>query len=108
MKEYVKTFVWSMALYGSEARTIGKIDQKIPEAFETWCWRRMFKIKWTDKIRNELVYRRIDQEQTLWNNIQKRRTRWIGHTLRHNGFVKNIIEGKIEEKVNDMNSLNTS
>jgi hypothetical protein len=54
----VKKFVWSVALYKSEARTIGKINQKRPEAFETWCWRRMFKIKWTDKISNEEVYRR--------------------------------------------------
>jgi hypothetical protein len=56
-------------------------------------------MKWTDKIRNEKVYRRIDEERTLWNNIEKRRTRWIGHTLRHNRLVKNIIEGKIEGKV---------
>jgi hypothetical protein len=91
----VKTFLWSVALYGSEAWAIGKIDQKRLEAFETWCWR-MFKIKWTDKIMNEEVYRRIDEERTLWDNIDKRRTRWIGHTLRHNGFVKNIIEGKRE------------
>jgi hypothetical protein len=59
----------------------------------------MLKIKWTDKIRNEGVYRRIDEEQTLWNNTEKRRTRWICHTLRRNGFVKNITEGKIEGKV---------
>jgi hypothetical protein len=31
--------------YGSEAWTIGKMDQKRKEAFETWCWRRMLKIK---------------------------------------------------------------
>jgi hypothetical protein len=56
-------------------------------------------MKWTDKIRNEEVYRIIDEERTIWNNIEKRRTRWIGHTLRRNGFVKNIIEGEIEGKV---------
>jgi hypothetical protein len=59
----------------------------------------MLKIKWSDKIRNEEVYRRIDKERTLWNNIEKRRTRWIGHTLRDNGFMKKITEGKIEGKV---------
>jgi hypothetical protein len=95
----VKTFLWSVALYGSEAWTIGKVDQKRLEAFERWCWRRLLKIKWTDKIRNEEVYRRIEEERTLWNNIEKKRTRWIGHTLRHNGLVKNIKEGKIEGKV---------
>jgi hypothetical protein len=54
-KQYVKTFVWSVALYGSKAWTIRKIDQKRLEALETWCWRRMLKSKWTDKIRNEEV-----------------------------------------------------
>jgi hypothetical protein len=32
-------------------------------------------------------------------NSEKRRTRWIGHTLRHNVLVKDIIEGEIEGKV---------
>jgi hypothetical protein len=59
----------------------------------------LLKIKWTDIIRNEEVHRRIEEERTLWNNTEKRRTRWIGHTLRYNGLVKNIIEGKIEGKV---------
>jgi hypothetical protein len=27
-KQYGKTFVWSMALYESEAKTIGKVDQE--------------------------------------------------------------------------------
>jgi hypothetical protein len=48
----------------------------------------LLKIKWTDKIKNEEAYRRIDEERTLWNNIEKRRTRLIGHTLRHHGFIR--------------------
>jgi hypothetical protein len=53
-------------------------------------------VKLLNKIRNEEVYRRVDEGWTLWNATQKRRTLWIGHALRHNGFVKNINEGKIE------------
>jgi hypothetical protein len=69
-KEYVKTLAWSMTiLYRSDPWTIGKVDQKRREAFETWCWRRILKIKWTDKIRNEEVYGRIYEERTLWNTI---------------------------------------
>jgi hypothetical protein len=44
-----------VALYGSEAWTIRKVHHTRLEALETWCWRRMLKIKWTDKIRNEEV-----------------------------------------------------
>jgi hypothetical protein len=44
-KQYVKTIIWAVSLNGSEAWTTGKMDPKILEAFENWCWRRMLKIK---------------------------------------------------------------
>jgi hypothetical protein len=33
--------------------------------FETWCWRRMLKIKWTDRIMNDEVYQRAKEERLL-------------------------------------------
>jgi hypothetical protein len=33
-------------------------------ASETWFWKMILKIKWTDTIRNEEVYRRIGEERT--------------------------------------------
>jgi hypothetical protein len=44
-KKYVKTFIWSVALYGSEAWTIGKADQRRLEDFQIWCWRRFLSQK---------------------------------------------------------------
>jgi hypothetical protein len=70
-----------VALYRSEGWTIGKTNQKRIEAFETWCRRRMMKIKWTEKVRNEKVYRRIGEQRTLWSTIHQRRTRWVGHVI---------------------------
>jgi hypothetical protein len=60
-----------VALYGSEAWTIGKVDQKRLEAFETWCWRRLLKIKWTDEIRNEEVYRRRAKNGPYGTTLRK-------------------------------------
>jgi hypothetical protein len=31
------------------------LDQKYLESFEMWCWRRMEKISWTDRVNNEAV-----------------------------------------------------
>jgi len=42
----------SIALYGAETWTLRAVDQKHPERFEMWCWRRMEKISWTDHVRN--------------------------------------------------------
>ena len=54
-KKLVRCYVWSIALYGSETWTLRKLEQKYLESFETWCWRRMEKIKWSEKVTNELV-----------------------------------------------------
>ena len=48
----MKCFVWSVALYGAENRTLRRNEQKRMETFEMRIWRRMERIKWTDKICN--------------------------------------------------------
>jgi hypothetical protein len=51
-KKLVKCCIWSLALCGAETWTLRKVDQKYLESFEMWCWRRMEKISWTDRVRN--------------------------------------------------------
>jgi len=55
----------------------------------------MLKIKWTGRVRNDEVYRRAKEERLLLKILKNRRHSWIGHTLRHNEFVINILEGAI-------------
>jgi hypothetical protein len=37
--------MWSVALYGSETRTLGENEKRVINVFETRCWRRTLKIK---------------------------------------------------------------
>jgi hypothetical protein len=54
----MKFSIWSVALYGSETWTPPqKNENRILNAFETWCYRGMLKIKWTDRITNEDVFK---------------------------------------------------
>jgi len=48
-KKLIKSRIWSIVLYGSGTWTIGKNEERIINAFETWWWRRMLKIKWREK-----------------------------------------------------------
>jgi len=59
-KQLIKSCIWNVALYGSETWTLGKNEERIINAFETWCWR-ILKIKWTDRITNE-VFQRAKEE----------------------------------------------
>jgi hypothetical protein len=52
-KKSINISIWSVALYGSETRTLGEKEDRAVNAFETWGWRRMLKIKWTDRITND-------------------------------------------------------
>jgi len=54
-KKLIKSCIWSVAVYGSEIRTVGKNEENVVNAFETWSWRRL-KIKWTDRIMNNEVF----------------------------------------------------
>ena len=47
-----------------------KNEERIINAFETWCWRRL-KIKWTDRITNDGVFQRAKEERLLLKNFTK-------------------------------------
>jgi hypothetical protein len=53
---------------------------------------------WVDKVSNKEVLKREQEKRVLWNNIMQRRDRLIGHLLRHEGLLKTVIEGTVEEK----------
>ena len=56
-------------------------------------------IKWMDRITNEEVLGRIGERRTLWKSLKKRRGRMMmGHTLRHGGLLRDILEGDVGKK----------
>jgi len=63
-KKLIKNCIWRVAVYGSETWTLGKNEERVVNAFETGCRRRMLK-KWTDRIRNDEVFQRAKEERFL-------------------------------------------
>jgi len=56
----------------------------------------MEKISWTDHVRNEEVLLRVKEQRNILQEIRKRKANWIGHILRRNCLLKQVIEGKIK------------
>ena len=56
----------------------------------------MEKIIWTDHVRNEEVLHRGNEQRNIRHEIRKRKTNWIGHILRRNCLLKQVVEGKIK------------
>jgi hypothetical protein len=79
----IKFYIWSIASYSVETWTLGEVDHKHLESFETWCWRRT-EISWTDHVRNEEFLLRVKKQRNILHEISKRKANWIGHILRIN------------------------
>jgi hypothetical protein len=51
-KKLMKCYIWSISFYGAEIWTFWEVYLKYLKRFEMWCWRRMERIIWTDRVRN--------------------------------------------------------
>ena len=96
----LQCYIFSIVSYASETWTFNKNIRRRINAFEMWCYRRILKISWTDKIKNEEVRRRVYRRESLMNAIAKRKLRFVGHVLRgSSGDLANlVVEGLINGK----------
>jgi hypothetical protein len=56
----------------------------------------MEKIIWTDHVRNEEVLLRVNEQRNILHEIRKRKANWIGHILRRNYLLQQVIEEEIK------------
>jgi len=62
----------------------------------------MEKISWTDHVRNEEVLLRVNEQRNILHEIRKRKANWIGHILRRNCLLREVIKGKIKGTVDKL------
>ena len=95
-KKMLNCYIFSIFMYGSEAWTIPKAQEKKINALEMWCLRRMGRISWKEKKTNKEVCEIMKYKPALLNIIKSRKLTYFGHTKRHNNICKEILEGRIE------------
>jgi hypothetical protein len=47
-------------------------------------------------VRNEEVLLRVNEQRNILHEMSKRKANWIGHSLRRNCVLKQVIEGKLK------------
>ena len=53
-----KAMVFPVVMYGCERWTVKKAEQRRIDAFELWCWRRLFRVPWTAKGSSQSAQRK--------------------------------------------------
>jgi hypothetical protein len=94
-KKFIKAYVWSVMTYGSETWTLGWQEKRRLEAAKMWLWKRVNRTSWMDRKSNEEVLKEINEKRTILRVVGMRKVKLIGHLMRHNGFVTNIMEGRV-------------
>ena len=61
-----------------------------------WIWRRMEKISWVERRTNEEILQLVEERRSLIGTIRERQKKWIGHILRSDTLLRDIIEGRME------------
>ena len=67
------------------------------DVFELWCWRRLLRETWTERISNQSILKEISPEYSLEGLMLKLKLKNVGHLMqRTDSFEKTLMLGKIE------------
>ena len=84
-------------MYGSESWTIKKAEGQRIDAFELWCWRRLWSVPWTARRSDQSFLKEVSPEYSLEGLMLKLKLQYFGHLMqRADLLVKTLMLGKIE------------
>ena len=85
----VKAMIFPVVMYGCDRWTIKKADHQRLDAFELWCWRRLFRVPWTSRRSNQSILKEISAEYSLEGLMLKLKFQYFGHLMqRTDSFEK--------------------
>ena len=95
----VRAVVFPVVMYGFESWTIKKAECRRIDAFELWCWRRLFRVPWTARRSNQSMLKEISPEYSLKGLMLELKLQYFGHLMRRaDSLEKTLMLGKIEER----------
>ena len=93
----VKAMVFPVVMYGCDCWTVKKAEHQRIDAFELWCWGRLFKVPWTTRRSNESILKDISPGCSLVGLMVKLKLQYFGHLMRRaDSFEKTLMLGKTE------------
>ena len=91
----VKAMVFPIVMYGCESWTIKKAECRRTDAFDLWCWTRLFRVLWTARRSNQSILKEINHEYSLEGLMLKLKLQYFGHLMwRTDLLEKTLTVGK--------------
>ena len=87
----VKATVFPGVMYGCQSWTIKKAERWRIDAFELWCWRRLWIAPWTARRSNQSILKEMSPEYSLEELILKLKLQYFGHLMRRTDSLKKTL-----------------
>ena len=97
LSDWTELMVSPVVMYGCKNWTIMNVEQGRMDAFELWCWRRLFRVLWTARKSSQSIVKEINPEYSLEGLMLKLKLQYFGHVMRKaNSLEKTLMLGKID------------
>ena len=88
--------VFPVVMYECESWTVKKAERQRIDAFELWCWRRLFRVPWTAMGSNQSILKEISPEFSLEGLMLKLKLQHFGHLMRRvDSLEKTLMLGRL-------------
>ena len=92
----LKAMVFPVVVYGCESWTVQKAERWRIDAFELWCWRRLFTVPWTARRSNQSILKEISPGISLEGMMLKLKLQYFRHLMqRVDSLEKTLMLGGI-------------
>ena len=92
-----QAMVFPVVMYGCECWTIKKAEHQRIDAFELWCWRRLWRLPWTASRSIQSILKEMSPGCSLEGLMLKLKLQYFGHLMwGADSFEKTLMLGKIE------------
>ena len=76
-----QAIVFSVVMYGCESWTMKKAERRRIDAFELWCWRRLWRVPWPARTSKQSNLKEISPEYSLEGLMLKLKVQYFGHLM---------------------------
>ena len=91
-----KAMVFPVVMYGCDSWTVKKAEHWRIDAFELWCWRRLFRVPWNARRSNQPILKELSPGCSLEGMMLKLKLQYFGHLMRRvESLEKTLMLGGI-------------
>ena len=83
--------VFPVVMYGCESWTVKKAECRRIDAFELWCWKRLFQVPWTSRRSNQSILKETSPRCSLEGLMLRLKLQYFGYLMQRIDLLEKTL-----------------